>query len=215
MTDILTLASAHLVGLTAGLAGGWFLLHRPRRIAPTQAAPATPPAPEPDRLELGLEMHLVLNVLNRVVMALNDNESTQDGVADLADYLRAAADLQRRPSQGSLVKAVTSYWRLNRWVHGHRGDALHFDAQAPGMPPEKFIQCGAALTQLIRDLEPIRRLDVSMRLTAARAGSAAGGATVVVTVANLSSSGEPVLERTGRRWDREEDKWSLQLDLHR
>ncbi len=194
--------------ILAGFAGGWWASRWQARAQggqPPQAAPAVAPEPLPHPVAEGadaapaqasMELHLVLNVMNRVIMGMQHDEHLQDGVTYIADYLRAVHELQRQPSQNALVQQLSAYWRLSRWLHGQASDALHVDAQAPGLSAAQLARCNAVLIRAIRDLEACPRADAAMRM--ASAGGA--GVSLQVNVAGLSAAAQAQLLGGGREW---------------
>lgn len=208
MIQALIILGAGLMSFVGGLAAA--LLYA-RKANPAAASPS--PVPALEATPATLEMHLVLNVLNRVVMALGTNERAQDGVADLADYLRAADELRRRPSQATMVQQVSSYWQLSRWLHGQPSDSLQIDAQLPELPGRALARLCQELTEVIRDLEGSRQADASARVTAVDANPATRQAVVQVTVAGLP---EPVMARllaSSRGWTRKAQQLSRRVDV--
>lgn len=174
----------------------------------------TPAAPPPDTSPSStLELHLVLNALNRVVLALGTDERAQDGVADLADYLRASDELRRRPRLEALLEAVSSYWRMSRWIHGRASDALHLDAQLPEASPATLAHVCVALTQAIRDLEACPQADLSARLTLE---GAADGRVVVIqlAVAGVPPAQQTQLTASNRGWNRSAAQLSLRQAIN-
>lgn len=208
MIQALIILGVGLMSFVGGLAAA--LLYA-RKANPAAASPS--PVPALEATPATLEMHLVLNVLNRVVMALGTNERAQDGVADLADYLRAADELRRRPSQATMVQQVSSYWQLSRWLHGQPSDSLQIDAQLPELPGRALARLCQELTEVIRDLEGSRQADASARVTAVDANPATRQAVVQVTVAGLP---EPVMARllaSSRGWTRKAQQLSRRVDV--
>lgn len=158
-------------------------------------------------MHASLELHLVLNVMNRVVMGLQHDEQLQDGVSHLADYLRSVHEMQRNPSQHTLVQQVTCYWQMSRWVHGQPSDSLHMDLQLPGMSPTLLAKCGTELVRLIRQLESCSRAEAAVRIThprpdAGTAGTAgtAGGACVLFQVVGVPAAAQAQLLASGAAW---------------
>lgn len=192
----------------AGFAGGWWVSRWRLASAAAQVPAAAvasgaqaPTSPSADPAAAGsaqasMELHLVLNVMNRVVMGMQHDEHLQDGVSYIADYLRAVHELQRQPSQGALVQQLSAYWRLSRWLHGQASDALHVDAQVPGLSGVQLARCSAVLIRAIRDLETCPRADASMRI----AMSGAPGIALQVTVAGLPAAAQAQLMSSGRDW---------------
>lgn len=208
MIQALIILGVGLMSFVGGLAAA--LLYA-RKANPAAASPS--PVPALEATPATLEMHLVLNVLNRVVMALGTNERAQDGVADLADYLRAADELRRRPSQATMVQQVSSYWQLSRWLHGQPSDSLQIDAQLPELPGRALARLCQELTEVIRDMEGSRQADASARVTAVDANPATRQAVVQVTVAGLP---EPVMARllaSSRGWTRKAQQLSRRVDV--
>lgn len=173
----------------------------------SQAAPPVDTTPSST-----LELHLVLNALNRVVLALGSDERAQDGVADLADYLRASDELRRRPRLEPLLEAVSSYWRMSRWIHGRTSDALHLDAQLPEVSPATLAHLCVALTQAIRDLEACPQADLSARLTLE---DAAQGRVAVIqlVVAGVPAAQQTQLTGSARGWTRSAAQLSLRQEI--
>lgn len=217
----------HLLTLAVGLIAFIGGMAVARLLARSRAAASVPPlqpaasaAPTPPRagdVDAGggapVEMHLVLNVLNRIVMALNANEHAQDGVADLADYLRAVDEMRRRPSQEALTRQVNAYWQLSRWLHGQPTDAFRLDAQLPGMPAMTLARLCRELTETIRDLEPARQADLAARLAIDDAGP--GGRQVVVhaVAANVAEAVQVRLQGSPRGWSRSGQQLSRRVDF--
>lgn len=212
-----------LMALTVGLvsfAGGFAcasLLGRRRAGGPAAADPAATAAEAAPADVAGsgllLELHLVMNVLNRVVMALNANEHVQDGVAEMADYLRASHELQRRPGQNALVNQVSSYWRLSRWLHGRRSDALHLDAQVPDLAPQALYRLCEALTRVLRELEGSPSADVSIRITPDDRAGAGRFAVAQVTVAGVPEGVQATLAASPRGWSRSALQLGTRLEV--
>lgn len=208
MINALIMLGVGLMSFVGGLAAA--LLYA-RKATPAAASPS--PVPAIEATPATLEMHLVLNVLNRVVMALGTNERAQDGVADLADYLRAADELRRRPSQATMVQQVSSYWQLSRWLHGQPSDSLQIDAQLPELPGRALARLCQELTEVIRDLEGSRQADASARVTAEDTNPATRQAVVQLTVAGVP---EPVMARllaSPRGWTRKAQQLSRRVDV--
>lgn len=192
-----------LVGLI-GFAAGAAAVMLWKRPAPS----FTPDAPPASTLEL----HLVLNALNRVVLALGTDERAQDGVADLADYLRASDELRRRPALEPMLEAVSSYWRMSRWIHGRASDSLHLDAQLGEVSPATLSRLCVELTQAIRDLEGCPQANVSARVTLE--GTATGRMAVIqMTVAGVPQAQQTNLTTTARGWQRSAAQLSLRQEI--
>lgn len=191
---------AGLIGFAAG-AAAMMLWKR----SPASPAPCLPPAST-------LELHLVLNALNRVVLALGTDERAQDGVADLADYLRASDELRRRPAVEPMLEAVSSYWRMSRWIHGRASDSLHLDARLGEVSPATLGHLCVELTQAIRDLEACPQANVSARVTLE------GAAAARVAVIQMAVDGVPAAQQTGlassaRGWQRSAAQLSLRQEI--
>ena len=193
-----------LIGFTSGLVAMLLWVRAQPRTAgaPAEATPAST-----------LELHLVLNALNRVVLALGTDERTQDGVADLADYLRASDELRRRPSQEAMLQAVSSYWRMSRWIHGRPTDSLHLDAQAPDLSPGTLARVCVELTQAVRDLESCPQANVSARVTLEDASGAGRRAVVQVAVAGVPEAQQVHLASSSRGWSRSAAQLSLRQEI--
>lgn len=208
MINALLILGVGLMSFAGGLAAAVLYARKASTVAPSPGpTPASGATPGP------LEMHLVLNVLNRVVMALSTNERAQDGVADLADYLRAADELRRRPSQATLVQQASSYWQLSRWLHGQPSDALQIDAQLPELPAAALARLCQELTEVIRDLEGSRQADMSARVTLEDGPRGTRRAVIQVTVAGLP---EPVVARliaSPRGWTRKALQLGRRVDV--
>ncbi len=87
-------------------------------------APGPPAEPLP---ALPLDVHLCLNALSRLCIALSEDERAQDGVEALGAYVvashkatQSAASARLRETQN----AVDAHWRLNCWLRGERAPAL-------------------------------------------------------------------------------------------
>lgn len=191
-----------IVGFAAGVAAA-MLRAQARSAQPAPPADEAPPST--------LELHLVLNALNRVVLALGADERTQDGVADLADYLRASDELRRRPSLEAMVQAVSGYWRMSRWIHGHPDDSLHMDAQASDLTPATLARLCVELTQVVRDLESCPRANVSVRVTLDESGPRK--AVIHVAAAGVPEAQRLQLAASSRGWSRSAAQLSLRLEV--
>lgn len=189
-----------LIGFAAGVAGA-------RLWARSRTEPATDPTPSST-----LELHLVLNALNRVVLALVTDEQAQDGVADLADYLRASDELRRRPSLEAMLQAVSSYWRMSRWIHGRPTDSLHIDAQAPDLTPATLARVCVELTQAVRDLEACPQANVSARVTLEQPASGRI-AIIQIAVAGVPEAQQIQLATSPRGWSRSAAQLSLRQEV--
>lgn len=214
--NLLTLVIG-LLAFIAGMAVSRLFL-RPRQAAVAASRqPAAPAANSASDVDAGggapVEMHLVLNVLNRVVMSLNTNEHAQDGVADLADYLRAADEMRRRPSQDALTRQVNAYWQLSRWLHGQRSDALRIDTQVAGLPPSTLARLCRELTETIRDLEPARQADLAARVGIDAAGPGGRRAVIHAVAANVTEAVQARLEASPRGWSRAAQQLSRRVDF--
>ncbi|RTL41580.1 MAG: hypothetical protein EKK53_13420 [Burkholderiales bacterium] len=185
-----------LLGFAAGAAA--MLFWKSSRPVPT--APAMPSST--------LELHLVLNALNRVVLALGADERAQDGVADLADYLRSSDELRRRPRPEAMLEAVSSYWRMSRWLHGRPTDSLHLDAQLADASPATLSQICIELTQAIRDLESCPQANVSARV-GLEGEANARTALIQIAVAGVAPAQQAQLASLPRGWSRSAAQLSL------
>lgn len=231
MTPLLLIPLALLVGF----AGGWWWARRASppsdSAAPAASAPPAPPAPpsalpapspvaavppgSASPMHASLELHLVLNVMNRVVMGLQHDEQLQDGVSLLADYLRAVHEMQRNPSQHTFVQQATCYWQMSRWVHGQPSDSLHMDLQLPGMSPALLAKCGAELVRLIRQLESCSRAEAAVRITLPRPGDGtAGGACVLFQVVGVPAAAQAQLLASGASWVMSSSGLQMQSIVH-
>lgn len=193
-----------VIGFTSGIAASWLWARRHAAAAPA-AVSAAPTST--------LELHLVLNALNRVVLALGPDERTQDGVADLADYLRASDELRRRPSLNAMLQAVSSYWRMSRWIHGRPSDSLHIDSQTPELSPATLDRLCIELTQSIRDLESSPQANVSARLTMDETAGAGRIAVIQIAVAGVPEPHQLNLAASSRGWNRSAAQLSLRQEV--
>lgn len=200
MTNTLACLLVGILGFAAGAAA--MLLWKSSR---TAAAPgAMPPST--------LELHLVLNALNRVVLALGTDERAQDGVADLADYLRASDELRRRPRPDAMLEAVSSYWRMSRWIHGRPTDSLHLDAQLADASPTTLSLLCVEMTQAIRDLESCPQANLSARITLDGEGQQRT-AVIQLAVAGVAPAQQTQLASSPRGWSRSATQLSLRLAI--
>lgn len=200
MTPMLVSLLAGLVGFAVGAAAVMWI-RRPRPAPVTAAPPAST-----------LELHLVLNALNRVVLALGSDERAQDGMADLADYLRASDELRRRPALEPMLEAVSSYWRMSRWIHGRGSDALHLDAQLTDVSPDTLSHLCVALTQAVRDLEACPQAHMSARVML-EGEADARLAVIQIAVAGVPAAQQAQLAASPRGWQRSATQLSLRQTI--
>lgn len=213
MINTFILFGVALLSFVGGAAAAWLLRRQPpaAAAAPIAPVPGTPPA----SAGAPLEMHLVLNVLNRVVMALGANEQAQEGVAELADYLRAADDMRRRPGPASMVRQSTAYWRLSRWLHGQPADLLRIEPEAAlqGLPAAALAEACRELTDLIRELEPARRVDLVARLALEGRGPASLRLVIQVSATGVDEAIQRRLGASPGRWTLDTGQLSRRLEL--
>lgn len=217
MTHTLLTLAIGLLAFIAGMAVARLFLRPGGAAVAAASEPAAPATNNASDVDAGggapVEMHLVLNVLNRVVMSLNTNEHAQDGVADLADYLRAADEMRRRPSQDALVRQVNAYWQLSRWLHGQHTDALRIDAQVPGLPTSTLARLCRELTDTIRDLEPARQADLSARVGIDATGPGGRRAVIHAVASSVTEAVQARLEASPRGWSRTAQQLSRRVDF--
>jgi hypothetical protein len=207
-----------LVSFAGGAAAVLIISRLKSPAAASTAAPATRGANAPISgsaelpAEQSLELHLIFNVLNRVVMALHADERIQDGVAEMAAYLRAWHELQRKPGQTALVQQLSAYWRLSRWLHGQSSDALHIEAHTPDLSSRTLNQIACDLTQVMRDLEGCPKADSSIRLGVETSPSGQRLVTAHVAVSGPAQSAHPALVDLTRGWKSDGRQLNVRLE---
>lgn len=179
--QVLLLASTLVLGLVLGVLAGRLLGKRSGqrseavRCAAKGHDPAEAIAPARTiRPAAPLEMHLVLNVLNRMTMALSRDEWTQDGMTWLSDYLAAAVRFQRssEPMLDAIIAPVQSYFALSNWLSDRVDCTLELNIQGEVMSIHQASSAASALQALIRQLEglPITGLRLDCRISAGSDG---------------------------------------------
>lgn len=163
---------ALVLGLGVGALGGWFFRRNrspvpppnaPRDIGPGLHAPAEP-------IFVPIEIHLVLNVLNRMGMALLRDEHAQDGVAALADYLSELSRLRKPGAPGDLSavqNVIDRYVRLVEWQRGSLTPAkITWAVQGASSQPTLAWALLEDLQQSLRGLEgrTVRTLHIQVDL---------------------------------------------------
>jgi len=164
-------------GAIAGAAVAWPLGRRrlvaPPRApghepAPPQAVAVAPPAAFnhgiADDGTLLLEVHLILNVLNRLAVSLVHDDEGQEGLAALADYLRASSVLLRRPSTQTLKETLQNYWVLSRWLKGHEPEPMVWVQDGDDIAPGEMVDIAATVTTALRPLEDAELLELHLEL---------------------------------------------------
>lgn len=195
MTDQSTfLAGTVALTFAVGLLAGRILFRG--RAAPTPSAAegnspvAVPPAcPGPPAVKPAapLEMHLVLNVLNRMAMALSRDERAQDGMTWLSDYMASAIQFQgtKGSCRDAIASPVRTYWDLSNWLSGRASCELVIRILGEELNIHQASAAASRMQSLIRQLEglPVTslKLDCVIDLPAERstASQVASGARVL------------------------------------
>ena len=152
----------------------------PVRIASSALGAATAlQAPPP----FPVEIHLVLNVLNRLVMVVSRDEHAQEGIAALADYLSALSRLRANSKPGDPetgAAPVEAYLRLAEWQHGGKPVALTWSVTGVVKSPAGLWYLIDAVQQTLRGIEGLRvsAIDVDVQLDDDAASGSAQSAAI-------------------------------------
>jgi hypothetical protein len=159
-----------------------------------------------------LELHLVCNVLNRIVASAGIDESASEAVEDLADYLRASQELSRT-GPDALARNVTSYWRMSRWLHGDCRDRLEFNPVSNKLTPATAMKAAAAVIQSIRSLELTPRAHVIVHVSPLERHDGPVSVSVEITVSGVDEACMQYLCSSQCSWSRSGAQLCLQIDV--
>lgn len=204
------IAAALAVGVLLGAcAGVWWQRRQPRSAAPAAHAAGNAPACTPrDALPpFPVEIHLVLNVLNRLVMALSRDEHAQEGAAALADYLAALSRMRSNATQddpANATKPIEMYWRMSEWQH--RGEPAVFNWASNGTltAPAGVWTLIDEVQQTLRGLEGLKVSDVAIDVQLDERPGAAQAATLIMRATELApvDAGDAAPRQLQRGWER-------------